>query len=51
MFVRRSGKLIKTTMNLVSAGGNVLTEVTTHVSNNGLVDGEYGRSVSVWEKQ
>ena len=49
--IRRDGKLIKTSVTIFSANGRMLTEITTHTNNNGLAgDGEYGRSVTVWEK-
>lgn len=49
--VRQSGKLIKTTVSMISADGTVLTEITTAVSNDGNTPGEYLRVETVWDKQ
>jgi hypothetical protein len=48
--IRRDGKLIKTSVTIVSANGKQLTEISTYASNNGRSGGEFGRAVTVWEK-
>jgi hypothetical protein len=48
--IRRDGKLIKTSVTVVSANGKQLTEITTYASNNGAPGGEFGRTMTVWEK-
>jgi hypothetical protein len=48
--IRRNGKLIKTSVTIVSPDGKQLTEITNYSSNNGAPGGEFGRAVTVWEK-
>jgi len=50
-FVRQSGKLIKTTVSMISPDGTVLTEITTAVSNDSNTPGAYLRVETVWDKQ
>jgi hypothetical protein len=49
--IRRNGKLIKSSVTVVSPNEKQLTEITTYSSNNGRAQaGEFGRVVTVWEK-